>query len=513
MNLIERAAVAALTALWLSHGAVVAAPAEPEGAAGASTGAAAETLFPPDQIEQLVAPIALYPDALLAQILMASTYPLDIVQAQRWLGDHAELQGEPLQQAAAEEDWDPSVQALVFFPSVVGFMGENLDWTQDLGDAVLAQRTDVTEAVQRLRKEAKDAGTLESTEQQTVEVKGDTIVVQPADPQVVYVPTYTPASAYGTSEPPATTYYPATYTQPTTAYYPAGYAAPTTVVESGSSDGLLTFGAGALVGGLLTAAILWDDDDDDIYWGGPGYCCRGGGYWGRPGYWDDGWRRPANIDIDRNINIDRDITRGDINIGSGNVNLDRDRLTNIDRDRVGKWEHNPQHRGGVRYRDAGSQRKFAEARRQGPIERDAARGFERKDKAAPKLADRGELKAPKLSDGERRQLDRSEVKRPQTREASRPQTREVQRPTKQASKPKTREVKVNKPQPKAKPAKLDTERLAKRDAAAARPASRDGGKASAFSKKSGSLDRAASKRGAKSREGGAKRGGGGRRRG
>ncbi|MEN8176693.1 MAG: DUF3300 domain-containing protein, partial [Pseudomonadota bacterium] len=168
--------------------------------------------FPPEQIEQLVAPIALYPDALLAQMLMASTYPLDVVQAARWMGEHGDLEGEDLEKAAGQERWDPSVQALVFFPDVLGRMNDNLEWTQDLGEAYLGQEDDVIDAVQRLRQEAHDAGNLESTEQQQVMVEGDTIIVQPAQPEVVYVPTYNPTTVYAQPA-PTTTYYPTVYAE------------------------------------------------------------------------------------------------------------------------------------------------------------------------------------------------------------------------------------------------------------------------------------------------------------
>ena len=148
--------------------------------------------IPADQLEQLVAPIALYPDALIAQILMASTYPLDVVRADRWLEDQEGLEGEALQKAVDPEPWDDNVKALVFFPSVLGFMSDNLDWTQDLGDAVLAQQGELTDTIQRLRGEADKAGALKSNEQQRVEKAGDTIIIQPAQPEVVYVPTYDP---------------------------------------------------------------------------------------------------------------------------------------------------------------------------------------------------------------------------------------------------------------------------------------------------------------------------------
>jgi hypothetical protein len=178
-------------------------------------------LFPAEQLEQLVAPIALYPDALIAQILMASTYPLDVVQANRWLGENEDLKEAALDEAIKEETWDDSVKALVFFPSVLEFMSDNLDWTQDLGDAVLAQQGEVTDTIQRLRAEADQAGTLASTEQQRVEKAGDTIIIQPAQPEVVYVPTYDPVKVYGDSSPPAQQYYPDAYADATSSYQPA----------------------------------------------------------------------------------------------------------------------------------------------------------------------------------------------------------------------------------------------------------------------------------------------------
>jgi hypothetical protein len=341
--------------------------------------------FSDDQIEQLVAPIALYPDALIAQVLIASTYPLEIVQAERWLGDHEGLEGDALQQAVDAEAWDDSVKALVFFPSVLEFMGDNLDWTQDLGDAVLAQQGDVTNTVQRLRDEAVDAGTLESNEQQRVEQSGDTIIIQPAEPEVVYVPTYDPVAAYGQSSPPSTEYYPDAYADAVSSYeqgYAAGLSTSTTEVDtsSGSGGGFMNFGAGALVGGLLTAAILWDDDDDErIYYGGRGYY-GAPTYWSRPAYWNNnGWREPANISVDRNVNLE-----------SGAVNINRGVVGNeFDRTDVKRWQHNPEHRGGVRYRDNSTEKRFAERRAKGTIDRDVARG---------KVANAGErLKAPDLS--------------------------------------------------------------------------------------------------------------------
>jgi len=518
MKIFERMAVAAFTALWLVLGAAVSA--QEQGEQTPAREQAAEDVFPQDQVEQLVAPIALYPDALLAQVLMASTYPLDVVQAARWRKDNPDLKDEALEEAAAEEPWDQSVKTLLFFPDVLTYMNENLDWTQDLGDAVLAQQDDVTDAVQILRREAKAAGNLETSEQQKVEIAPpeegveakageETIIIQPADPQVVYVPSYNPSTVYGQTAPPATTYYPEAYTTPTASYVSDS--------SSSSTDSLVSFGVGALAGGLLTAAIMWDDDDDRydrIYYGGPGYY-GGSGYWNRPNYWDGGYRRPGDINIDRNVNIER----GDVNISRdrGDINIDRD---------VKKWEHNPDRRGGVRYRNKETENKFANVRKD-RIDRDTARGRDpdrkRPDVGGRDRPGRGELQRP----------DGRDIKRPATREAKRPEARDIKRPearparpaakkdikrpeTRQAkAAPQKRDVKINKPKreikkPAAKPAQ--------RPAAAksSRPARSSSAKAGAFKPQRGGQSRAASNRGAKSRGGGRPsgggRGGGGRRR-
>lgn len=334
--------------------------------------------LPKERIEQLVAPIALYPDALLTQILMAATYPLDVVQADRWLQDHRDLQGEALDQAVRGEPWDDSVKVLVQFPAVLGFMSAHLDWTQDLGDAVLGQLPDLTDAIQRLRREAERVGNLQSNDRLRVEKAGETIVIQPAAADTVYVPAYDPTKVYGQTSPPVS-YYPAVYADAATQYtasrpdttvvYPA--TQPTTTVYSTSSanEGLIGFGAGALVGGLLTAAILWDDHDDPIYRGGPGYW-GGRSYWSQPAYWNNqGWRSPTNINIDRNIDIDRTrIRTGDIDINQANIN--RANVGN----QVARWEHNPARRGGVAYRDRTTAAHFAGRQPEGAISRDEARG-------------------------------------------------------------------------------------------------------------------------------------------
>jgi hypothetical protein len=163
----------------------------------------------PQQLENLVSPIALYPDPLLGQVLAASTYPVELVEAQQWLQANSNLQGQQLMDAARQQNWDASVQAMVAMPDVLGKLTQNIQWTTDLGNAFLAQQADVMRAVQRLRSRAQANGKLRSTPQETVttENQGDqaAIEIQPADPQVVYVPTYDPAYIWG---PPVWGYYP-----------------------------------------------------------------------------------------------------------------------------------------------------------------------------------------------------------------------------------------------------------------------------------------------------------------
>ena len=151
----------------------------------------------PEQLQQLVAPIALYPDSLVAQILAASTFPEQIVEADRWVQEHQDLKGDALGQAVDQQPWDPSVKALTAFPSVLGNMDKNLSWTSSLGDAYYNQQQDVMDAIQVMRQRAEKAGDLKTTPQQVVTAQGSTIVVQPANPEIVYVPAYDPWMAYG----------------------------------------------------------------------------------------------------------------------------------------------------------------------------------------------------------------------------------------------------------------------------------------------------------------------------
>jgi len=282
--------------------------------------------IPSDQMDSLVAPIALYPDPMLAQVLAASTYPLEIIQLQQWLTKNPGLKDKALADAVAKEPWDPSVQALAALPEVVKRLADDIQWTTDLGNAFLAQQSDVMDAVQRMRKKAQDKGNLKSSEQQKVETKvvenKSVIVIEQANPQVVYVPSYDPVVVYG---PPVYPYPPIYYP-----YYPAGYYA---------AGMAISFGVGVMMG---------------AFWSG-GWCCGAG--WGN-----------NDITINNNNNFNRNS-----NIGGGN------RVSNLpsqgrgNRGGVGNrpstqplggrggnssWKHNPQHRGGAPYKDRATADRF-----------------------------------------------------------------------------------------------------------------------------------------------------------
>ena len=203
------------------------------------------------QLEALVAPIALYPDPLVSQVLMASTYPLEVGEASNWAKSNSNLKGDALNQALQQQSWDASVKSLVSFPPVLEMMGSQLSWTQQLGNAVLAQQSETMSAIQALRAKAKQAGSLQSNSQQTVTTQGSgssqTIIIEPANPQVVYVPTYNPTVVYGAWAYPA---------YPPYAYYPPGYVAGTA---------LLSFGVGMAVGAALWGGCHWGGG-----WGGGG---------------------------------------------------------------------------------------------------------------------------------------------------------------------------------------------------------------------------------------------------
>src|SRR5213082_3066339 len=251
------------------------------------------TKIPNVQLDSLVAPIALYPDPLLAQTLACSTYPLEIIQLQQWLVKNKTLKDKALVDAVQKQDWDASVQAMAAFPDLVKQLSENVKWTTDLGNAFLAQQNDLMDAVQRMRVKAKDNGNLKSNEQQKVETKviesKSVVVIQPSSPEVVYVPSYNPTVVYGT---PAYPYPPIAYPPP--GYYAAGMA--------------ISFGVGMAMGAA---------------WGG---CCG----------WNAGWGGNNNVYVNRSNNFvnnsNRNYNRQSVNRGNGNT-----------------WQHNPQHRGGAPY--------------------------------------------------------------------------------------------------------------------------------------------------------------------
>jgi hypothetical protein len=162
-----------------------------------SSSQAAQAAWSPDELNQLAAPIALYPDALVAQIVAAASYPTEIVEADRWIQQNSGLKGEELAKAADSQSWDPSVKALTQFPSVLATMDKNLSWTSALGEAYVDQPQNVLDAVQVMRQRAQQAGNLKSTPQEAVTTEEQTIVIQPANPDVVYVPEYDPWDVYG----------------------------------------------------------------------------------------------------------------------------------------------------------------------------------------------------------------------------------------------------------------------------------------------------------------------------
>jgi hypothetical protein len=239
-------AVVAAIALALPAPAI----AQPKPVAATSEAEAAE--FNVEQLDALLAPIALYPDELLTQTLMASTYPLQVVAAARWLekDNNKNLKGDALVKALEKESWDPSIKSIVAFPQVLMVLNDNLEWTQQLGYAMATQQADVLDSIQRLRRQAQMAGSLKTTEQQKVVVEKETLIIEPSSPETVYVPVYQPANVYGEWPYPD---YPPTYIPPPQAYYPAACA-----------PGYV-WGAGlAFATGVAVTAALWG-------WARPGW--------------------------------------------------------------------------------------------------------------------------------------------------------------------------------------------------------------------------------------------------
>ena len=278
------------------------APAQPPASAPLPT--SDQPALKPAELDALVAPIALYPDPLLANVLMASTYPLEVVRAERWVNQNKNLKEDALKAAVEKQAWDAGVKALVAAPAVLQMMSERLDWTQKLGEAFLAQEQDVMDAVQRMRARAYDRKKLVTTKEQIVSAKEEqnrqVISIEPAMPDTLYVPYYEPQVVYGDwpyADYPAYPYYWG---------YPGYIAAG--VIATG-----LAFGGAYALG-------RW----------------ASGGYWGRGGYW--GGSR--------------------INWAGGAINVNRGA-------HVEHWRHNPAHRQGARYNNANLQQRFGGANRAG----------------------------------------------------------------------------------------------------------------------------------------------------
>src|SRR5262245_40418085 len=264
-------------------------------------------LIPNEKLDALVAPIALYPDPLLAQTLAASTYPLEVIQLQQWIANNRYLKDQALADAVEMQPWDPSVQAMAAFPDIVKLLSDNVAWMTDLGNAFLAQQADVMDAVQRMRATAQRNGNLSTTPEQTVQVQTvdggeQAIVIEPTNPEMVYVPSYDSTVVYGDSAYAYPTLY---YASP--AYYRAG--------------GALAFGAGVALGAA---------------WGGSwGYGCK--------------W---ANGDININNN-NKYVSNSNRNKNINYGNRPSQQPTG------GAWQHNPQHRGGSPYADRRTANRYA----------------------------------------------------------------------------------------------------------------------------------------------------------
>src|SRR6516162_1293049 len=224
------------------------------------------------QLQALVAPIALYPDSLVAQILTAATFPDQVAIANYWLEQNKDLSGNPLMQEVDKQSWDPSVKALTQFPSVLDNLAKNLSWTSSLGEAYHNQQSEVMTAIQTLRAQAKAKGSLESNSKVTVvQQSPQTIVIQPANPQIVYVPQYNPTIVYGMP------------------YVVPGYVAPTYTAGDVAAAGIIGFGAGIAVGAMMSGGCCsWGYSSWNCGWHGTAVVYHGGSYYGNAA-WHGGY--------------------------------------------------------------------------------------------------------------------------------------------------------------------------------------------------------------------------------
>ena len=274
------------------------------------------------EIDNLVAPIALYPDALVAQVLAAATYPNEVVEASQWMRDNPSLQGQALVDAVNQQAWDPSVQALTQFPSVLDNMANNLSWTSALGSAFYNQQADVMASVQRLRAQAKAAGNLKSSSQMTV-VQQDpqTIVIQPANPQVVYVPVYSPTVVYGVP------------------YYPPYYSTGAIV-----ATGLISFGVGFAIGATMSGGCCgWGWNKWNSNWRGGTvvynrnvYVSHSNIYAGGNRYHNGAWARPTPYNNNYNRNNYNRTTVNNNNVNRNNINNNNVNRNNVNNNNVNR---------------------------------------------------------------------------------------------------------------------------------------------------------------------------------
>ncbi len=267
------------------------------------------------EIENLVAPIALYPDALVAQVLAGATFPDQITAANDWVKANASLKGDALLEAANKQPWDPSVKALTQFPSVLDNMAQNLAWTSALGQAYYYQQADVMKAVQVLRKQAKAAGNLKSSEQlKVVQQDPQTIIIQPASPTVVYVPTYNPTVVYGTP------------------YYPPGYSTAALV-----TTGLVSFGVGMAIGASMNNNCCgWGWNSWNTNWHGGSVTYNRNVYVSNSNVYRGGYNgnRPTTYNGNNNYNQNsnngnRNVSGNTINKGGNTVNVNTGSNTNV----------------------------------------------------------------------------------------------------------------------------------------------------------------------------------------
>jgi len=254
------------------------------------------------ELQALVAPIALYPDSLVAQILTASTFPDEVAIANYWLGQNKSLTGSALMQEVDKQSWDPSVKALTEFPSVLENMAKNLTWTSSLGEAYHNQQADVMTAIQTLRADAKAKGNLKTTSQiKVVQQSPQVIVIQPANPQIVYVPQYNPAVIYGTP------------------YVVPGYVAPAYTAGDVAAAGIIGFGAGIAVGAMMSGGCCaWGYSSWNCGWHGTAVVYHGGGYYGNSalhgGYYNGGYHNSYGYNNSYNHS-----NYGNYNRNSGNT--------------------------------------------------------------------------------------------------------------------------------------------------------------------------------------------------